>query len=355
MAVFVRSLETQAAALREGRIREAQDAAPPPSPVPESGSGKKVLPPRTAVAAPDTPSPVPEASPAPVAPPEAPAAPAIFATSFQERTPEGEGRNRVRLYALIGAAAVVLFGVVWLAVRKPAAVAVPAPTPVAVAQAPVTVAPLPPTAAPTPDAKAIREEAQRQIAAKRKEMQKSAETAAKPTRSAEVRNPSPVPARPTAAPRPPEPTPQVKTAEVQPARIEPTSIPTPVEAAPTPVLAAAVPAQPPQPQAVESAPALSRGDLVGPGPGVVEPALASSLRIAYPPAARGQGVGGKVVVLVLVNEEGIVSDARLEQGISSKPVNDAVLEAVRRAKFRPATKNQIPVKMWRTVVVDVKP
>ena len=353
MAVFVRSLETQAAALREARIREAQDAAPPPSPVPEIGSGKKVLSPPAAVAALDAASSVPDASSAPAAPSEAPA---VFATSFQEKTSEGEGKNRVRLYALIGAAAVVLIGVVWLAARKPAAVAVPAaPTPVAVAQAPVTVAPVAPTAAPTPDAKAIREEAQRQIAAKRKEMQKSAETAAKPTRSAEVRNPSPVPARPTAAPRLPEPTPQVKTAEVQPARVEPTSVPSPVEAAPTPVLAAAAPARPPQPQAVESAPAVSRGDLVGPGPGVVEPALASSLRIAYPSAARRQNVGGKVVVLVLVNEEGGVSEARLEQGMASKPVNDAVLEAVRRAKFRPATKNQIPVKMWRTVVVDVKP
>jgi protein TonB len=88
---------------------------------------------------------------------------------------------------------------------------------------------------------------------------------------------------------------------------------------------------------------------------VVEPALASSLRIAYPPAARGQAVGGKVVVLVLVSEEGAVSEARLEQGIGSRLVNEAVLEAVRRAKFRPATKDGIPVKMWRTVVVDVKP
>jgi outer membrane biosynthesis protein TonB len=36
-------------------------------------------------------------------------------------------------------------------------------------------------------------------------------------------------------------------------------------------------------------------------------------------------------------------------------VNEAVLAAVRRSKFRPATKNGTPVKMWRTVVVDVTP
>ena len=42
-------------------------------------------------------------------------------------------------------------------------------------------------------------------------------------------------------------------------------------------------------------------------------------------------------------------------GVASKLVNDAVLESVRAAKFRPATKNGIPVKMWRTVVMDVRP
>jgi TonB family protein len=363
LAVFVRSLETRAAALREARIREEQQPAPPPPPVPESAEealGEKMVPPPEVQPSPareappslarEAPPSLAREAPPSVVPPEAPASSALFGSSFPEKVPEGEGKNRARLYALIAAAAVVLALVVWWAVRKPTAVAVPVvPTPVAVAQAPVTSAPVLPTVAPpTPDSKAIREEAQRQIAAKRKELQKSAEAAAKPTRPAEVRNPTPVPARPTAAPRPAELTPQVKTAEVEPVRVEPTAIPTPVEVAPV----VAAPVQPP-PEPAESAPVLSRGDLVGPGPGVVEPVLTSSLRIAYPPAARG--AGGKVVVLILVNEEGTVSEARLEQGISARPVNDAVLEAVRRAKFRPATKNQIPVKMWRTIVVDVKP
>jgi hypothetical protein len=46
----------------------------------------------------------------------------------------------------------------------------------------------------------------------------------------------------------------------------------------------------------------------------------------------------------------------MQQGLSSKTgVNEAVLAAVRESKYRPATKNGIPVKMWRTVVVDVTP
>ena len=62
-----------------------------------------------------------------------------------------------------------------------------------------------------------------------------------------------------------------------------------------------------------------------------------------------------MIVLVLVDENGKVSEAGMQQGVAQRAVNDAVLSAVRGAKFRPATKNGIPVKMWRPVIVDVKP
>jgi protein TonB len=96
---------------------------------------------------------------------------------------------------------------------------------------------------------------------------------------------------------------------------------------------------------------------VGPGPGVVEPTLISPPKVVYPPMARQQGItGGRVVVMVLVDEEGRVAEARLQQGVAPRSgINEAVIDAVRRTRFRPATKNGIPVKMWRPVVVDVKP
>src|SRR5262249_35740231 len=101
---------------------------------------------------------------------------------------------------------------------------------------------------------------------------------------------------------------------------------------------------------------VSRGDLVGPGPGVVEPALLSQPRVNYPPLAREQRAAGKVIVLVLVDEDGNVVETRLQQGITSRTgVNEAVVDAVRRSRFRAATKDGVPVKMWRTVVVDVRP
>jgi TonB family protein len=72
--------------------------------------------------------------------------------------------------------------------------------------------------------------------------------------------------------------------------------------------------------------------------------------------ARQQRVAGQVVVLVLVNENGAVSEARVQKGIGGRTgIDGVVLDAVRRSRFRAATKKGIPVKMWRTVVVDVKP
>jgi TonB family protein len=121
------------------------------------------------------------------------------------------------------------------------------------------------------------------------------------------------------------------------AELAPTAMPSPREAAPA--------------QAE-----VSPGDLVGPGPGVVEPSLLAPPRVAYPPFLRQQRVpGGNVVILVLVREDGTVADARLQQGVPQKAINDAVLQGVRGARFRPATKNGVPVRMWRTLVVDARP
>ena len=98
-----------------------------------------------------------------------------------------------------------------------------------------------------------------------------------------------------------------------------------------------------------------RGDLVGPGAGVVEPVLVSAPRVVYPPIAKQQHVEGRVVVLVLVDENGNVTESRLQQGTAQSNVNNAVLAGVKSAKFRPATKNGLAVKMWRPLIVEVKP
>jgi TonB family protein len=295
-------------------------------------------------------APLPPAPP-PAVPPKETTGSGVFG-AFSAKRVEAEKKRRAPLYAAIAAAVVVLGIVVYfVALRKPPAPRAPAPK-TEVAPLPTAAPSLEPAVTPPPpadaearplDSGAIEREVQRQLAQKRKELQKALETTkaaaaaaaeveAQPTVQAPVVEPEPLP---TEAPPLVEPT------------LAPTEAPTPVPEAPSPRPTAVVP--PPEPQ-------VARGDLVGPGPGVVEPSLVAPPRVIYPSAARQQRISGRVIVLVLVNEEGRVTQARLQSGVASRTgVNEAVVDAVRQATFRPATKNGIPVKMWRTVVVDVKP
>ena len=352
LAIFLHRLQAEESAVAEAKAREAARA------VPEAEVEQK---PRRAKAAPvarrtgtvtKTPAPEEAATPAPAAkpaaaPPRQGTAPGVFG-SYATRQTETEEKSRTALIATIAVAVLALgAGIFWLTTRKSAPpVAVrPTPAPATPIPAPVVV----PTVVPTIDAKKVEEEVQRQVAQKKKEMQKAlaaekkqAETAARTPVAAETA-PSPVPtaepAVPTAAPAAAAPVPTE-----EPTEPPPTAVPAPPRAA--------VPA----PAAAESN-ETRRGDLVGPGPGVVEPQLIGKPKISYPPLAREAGIGaGRVVVLVLVDEEGRVAEARLQQGVAPKSgVNEAVVDAVQKTKFRPATKNGVPVKMWRPVVVDVKP
>jgi TonB family protein len=366
LAAYVRHLETEEAALREARLREAQAPPAPPTPPappvrlaepaePPPGKSRRVKPVR--VPLPEAPQPAPkvviEPAPPKAAPPMAPevppaprAAPGIFAGSFPEMTSEADAKKRTRLYVMIAAAGVILAVAGWLVVRKPAAAPVPVSAATPQPAPPVAIAaaatPLP-TAPPAIDQKAIQAEAQRQLAARRRETPKPPDGKRPTPEAAGARIALPSPVAPAPTPPMPEPSPEVKT-EAQPARVEPTAVPTVVEPPPTAPVRAPAPAE------------TARGDLVGPGPGVVEPSLVSPPHVSYPPVARQQQITGKVVVLVLVNEEGTVTEAKLQQGVGPRVgINEAVLDAIRHAKFRPATKNDVPVKMWRTVVVDVKP
>ena len=372
LATYVRRLEAAELARRVARAREAQ--APPPIPAPKKAARPEfrisltqppaapspAVPPQAPAVPPVPPasaaSPAPPAPPAPApatrdrARPRVPVPAGIFAAIPESA--RAEKKRRVRLYALIAAASVILAVVAWLVVRKPASAptssvaATPLPATPAVVESAVTPVPTSP-AVFVVDQKPAQEESQRLLASRRREAQKTAETGSKPPRAVAEKVPPPVPVLPSASPAPARPSPEVKAPE-QPAAVEPTAAPV-VEPPPT--------QPPPAPtRAAETVPEVSRGALVGPGPGVVEPVFVSSPHIAYPPAARQQSVSGKVVVLVLVSEEGAVLQTKLQQGVGSRfGVNEAVLDSIRHAKFQPATKNGIPVKMWRTIVVDVKP
>ncbi len=357
LAIFLHRLQAEEQAIAEAKARESSRPAPVEpekkrkskgAPVARrTGSTPKLVPPPP----PETP-PAVAAAPLPAgAPPRKSSTGSGVFGAFSTKRIEAEKQSRKPLYAMIAAAVVLLAAVAWWTLRKPS-VAVPVPasraTPLPVSQptpAPAAALPSPAPAAGL-DPRAIDDEVARQLAARKKEFQKALEASAKakeaPAKKGEAPAPAISPAGEAEAEVAPTPMP------IPVVKVVPTS-PSVVEVSPTvvPVRPAPVHDEPPE---------ATRGDLVGPGPGVVEPSLVSSPKIMYPPLARQQRVTGKVIVLVLVDEEGSVAESRLQQGIPSRTgVNEAVLQGVRTARFRPATKNGIPVRMWRTLVVDVKP
>ena len=59
---------------------------------------------------------------------------------------------------------------------------------------------------------------------------------------------------------------------------------------------------------------------------------------------------------MLVDENGQVLEARLVEGLRQKVgLDEQTLEAARRATFRPATKDDVPVKMWHELAVQFQP
>jgi len=349
VAIYLHRVQAEEGAVAEAKAREAAQAVEESEPTARKRKSKGAP-----VARKSTPSarPAPPAPPPVVPPPPPPAAvappprepartPEVFGSL--EKSAEAEKASRTPLIVLVAAAAVALIGFFVWRTMKPSGAQPAVLKPTAAAAAPtaapteaVAAAAVPTAAAPAIDPKAVEAEVQRQLAAKRRELEKAATaTAAK--------------SQPAAAP-----------AEAAPAVVEPTLAPptVPPTAVPMPT---AVPTEPPPP--AEVAPAFApareretqRGDLVGPGAGVVEPTLVAPPRVNYPPIARQQRVEGRVVILVLVDENGQVSESRLQQGVAQAAVNDAVVAAVKNAKFRAATKNGIPVKMWRPIIVEVKP
>jgi protein TonB len=137
----------------------------------------------------------------------------------------------------------------------------------------------------------------------------------------------------------------------------PAAEPEPVTPPPAPAVSEPPPPAPePAPVAVApAAPAVQVGDLVGPGPGVVPPSLVNRPSPVYPPMAKMQRVEGTVSVEVLVDENGAVRDTRFIKRVPQNVgLNEAAMTAAQQAKFRPATKSGVRVKMWYTLTFPFK-
>jgi len=93
--------------------------------------------------------------------------------------------------------------------------------------------------------------------------------------------------------------------------------------------------------------------LLKPGPGVEEPVPLSLPRFTYPSAAHGTGVKADVRLALLVDERGKVIDARVREGA---PPNlgfaETAIAAAKRISFQPATRHEVPGKMWTEMILE---
>jgi TonB family protein len=111
----------------------------------------------------------------------------------------------------------------------------------------------------------------------------------------------------------------------------------------------------PKPEKPKAAPVplepMKPGDLILAGqPGVEPPEAKEPPSFSYPEAARGSGKTSVVRVLVLVDENGAVIDARVREG--DDIFRDTALEAARRVRFFPPSRDGVPGKMWTDLLLE---
>jgi TonB family protein len=111
----------------------------------------------------------------------------------------------------------------------------------------------------------------------------------------------------------------------------------------------------PAAEAPRAASVTKPGDMVSMGPGVTPPKLVSVSKPEYPPLARIQRVEGVVIVNVLVDESGRVTDTHLLEPIKERVgINEAALAVARSARYTPASKEGVRVKMWARLKIPFK-
>ncbi len=138
------------------------------------------------------------------------------------------------------------------------------------------------------------------------------------TQLAQVTPPPPPPERTTTTPPPPQPTTTTTTTTTRPR----------------------TPPPPPPEQTVR------RGQLVTPGAGVVQPQILEKPDPRIPPVAKRARRKGVVHLQILVDENGKVVQVKQEGEELGLGLDEASIEAARRIRARPATKDGVPVKMW---------
>ncbi|MCI0416316.1 TonB family protein [bacterium] len=99
-------------------------------------------------------------------------------------------------------------------------------------------------------------------------------------------------------------------------------------------------------------PEVTRGQLVTLGPDVVPPKPTKKVYAKYPDAAKARKLEGTVRLNVLIDETGRVLDIKVGKSSGHTMLDEAVVKAYREWQFAPATKQNVPVKVWITVAMS---
>lgn len=165
------------------------------------------------------------------------------------------------------------------------------------------------------------------------------------------------PAAPKRQPKAPPPLPTVVPAQTAPDVPVPTELPMPSsETAPAPAQAVAAPT--PTPSAAEgSAPApLQVAKAAAAASGVTRRIEdVDYLRapvLEYPSASRRFGEQGRVVLRVLIGADGQAEKIELAEPSAFRRLNEAAIEAARRALYKPHTEDGVPQPAWALVALS---
>ena len=74
----------------------------------------------------------------------------------------------------------------------------------------------------------------------------------------------------------------------------------------------------------------------------------------YPDAARRDGKEGRVLLRVLVNEEGRTASVQVNRSSGVESLDQAALEAIKRWRFSPARLGERPVESWVRIPIDFR-
>ncbi len=181
------------------------------------------------------------------------------------------------------------------------------------------------------------------------------QTLIKPMLVSLVASPAPEPELAPLLPTPPKPEPVVKQQKPKPVVKEITPEPQPIAIEPAPAAPSSVLA--PEPSAVAATGPEAPPKEVPVAEPKIEPprfgaAYLDNPSPAYPAQSRRLGEEGRVLLRVLVSEDGNADTVQVETGSGSGRLDQAALEAVKKWRFIPAKRNNQPISAY--VIVPIK-